>query len=223
MLPTLSRLSVRYSPESRFRHRCSSRYLRISPLHREFHSPLLPSSLEVSLDPSQLSREISPKTFQAAYTPFTPSKSGQRSPPTYYRGCWHVVSRGLFLGYRPFSSPRKGVYNPRAFFPHAASLRQAFAHCARFPAAASRRSGGRVSVPLWLVVLSDQLPVIGLVGRYPTNYLIGRKPILRRLLRREAFTGLPCGRTDYAVLATVSRGYSPPKGRLLTRYSAVRH
>ncbi len=179
MLPTLSRLSVRYSPESRFRHGCSSRYLRISPLHREFHSPLLPSSSVVSLDRSWLSQEISPKTFRAAYTPFTPSKSGQRSPPTYYRGCWHVVSRGLFLEYRPISSPRKGVYNPKAFFPHAASLRQAFAHCAKFPAAASRRSGGRVAVPLWLVVLSDQLPVIGLVGRYLTNYLIGRKPIPR--------------------------------------------
>jgi hypothetical protein len=37
----------------------------------------------------------------AACAPFTPSNSGQRSPPTYYRGCWHVVSRGFFLGYRP--------------------------------------------------------------------------------------------------------------------------
>jgi hypothetical protein len=27
----------------------------------------------------------------------------------------------------------------------------------------------RVSVPVWLVVLSDQLPVIALVGRYPAN------------------------------------------------------
>ena len=35
-------------------------------------------------------------------------------------------------------------------------------------------------MPLWLVVLSDQLPVIGLVGHYPTNYLIGREPFLRR-------------------------------------------
>ncbi len=185
MLPTLSRLSVRSSPESRFRHWCSSRYLRISPLHREFHPPLLPSSQSVSSGLSQLSREISTKTIRTAYTPFTPSKSGQRSPPTYYRGCWHVVSRGLFLGYRPLSSPRKGVYNPKAFFPHAASLRQAFAHCARFPAAASRRSGGRVAVPLWLIVLSDQLPVFGLVGRYPTHYLRGRKPIPRRRLPKE--------------------------------------
>src|ERR1044072_7142673 len=75
------------------------------------------------------------------------------------------------------SSLPKGVYNPRAFVPHAASLRQAFAHCARFPTAASRRSLGRISVPVWLVVLSDQLPVVALVGRYPTNKLIGRGPI----------------------------------------------
>ena len=71
------------------------------------------------------------------------------------------------------------VYDPKAFFPHAASLRQAFAHCGKFLTAASRRSLGRVSVPVWLIVLSDQLPIVALVGRYPTNKLIGRRPILR--------------------------------------------
>ena len=75
------------------------------------------------------------------------------------------------------SSLLKAVYNPKAFFPHAASLRQAFAHCARFPTAASRRSLGRISVPVWLVVLSDQLPVVALVSRYLANKLIGRGPI----------------------------------------------
>ena len=59
-------------------------------------------------------------------------------------------------------------------------LRQAFAHCAKFLAAASRRSRGRVSVPVWLDILSDQLPVKGLVGHYLTNYLIGRKPLPKR-------------------------------------------
>ena len=39
---------------------------------------------------------------QAAYAPFTPNHSGQRLPPTYYRGCWHVVSRGFLLGYRHY-------------------------------------------------------------------------------------------------------------------------
>ena len=116
-------------------------------------------------------------------------------PPTYYRGCWHVVSRGLFPRYRPLSSLGKGVYNPKAFILHATSLGQAFAHCPRFPAAASRRSGGRVSVPLWLVILSDQLPVIGLVSHYLTNYLIGREPLLWRIKLSPINQGLPvlCG------------------------------
>ncbi len=78
------------------------------------------------------------------------------------------------------SSLLKEVYNPKALFPHAASLRQAFAHCARFPTAASRRSLGRVSVPVWLIVLSDQLRIVALVGHYPTNKLIRRGLILDR-------------------------------------------
>ena len=77
-----------------------------------------------------------------------------------------------------FSSQPKGLYNPQAFFTHAASLDQGFPHCPIFPTAASRRSLGRVSVPVWLVVLSDQLPIIDLVGRYPANYLMGCRPIL---------------------------------------------
>jgi hypothetical protein len=84
----------------------------------------------------------------------------------------------LFTG-RP-SSLLKGVYNPKAFFPHAVLLRHAVAHCARFPTAASRRSLGRVSVPVWLIVLSDQLPIAALVGRYPTNKLMGRGPLPMR-------------------------------------------
>jgi hypothetical protein len=50
----------------------------------------------VSTDVSRLSLEFSQRTYLAAYTLFTPNKSGQRSPPTYYRGCWHVVGRGFF-------------------------------------------------------------------------------------------------------------------------------
>ncbi len=69
----------------------------------------------------------------------------------------------------PYSSLPTELYNPRAFITHAASLRQAFAHCAKFPTAASRRSLDRVSVPVWLIILSDQLRVYALVGHYPTN------------------------------------------------------
>ena len=33
---------------------------------------------------------------------------------------------------------------------------------------------------MWLLELSLQLPVVGLVSRYLTNYLIGRDPLLHR-------------------------------------------
>ena len=75
------------------------------------------------------------------------------------------------------SSLLKEVYNPKAVIPHAALLHQAFAHCAIFPTAASRRSLGRVSVPVWPVTLSGRLPVDALVSHYLTNKLIGREPI----------------------------------------------
>ncbi len=82
----------------------------------------------------------------------------------------------------PNSSLPTELYNPKAFIAHAASLRQAFAHCARFPTAASRRSLDRVSVPVWLFILSDQLPVLALVSHYLTNKLMGRRLILKRKL-----------------------------------------
>src|SRR4029077_1092265 len=102
--------------------------------------------------------------------------------------CWHVVSRCLFFRYRQerrlldgaFSSRTKAVYNPKAFFPHAAWLDQGFPHCPKFPTAASRRSLGRVSVPVWLIILSDQLPIVALVSLYLTNKLIGHRPLPQR-------------------------------------------
>ena len=58
----------------------------------------------------------------------------------------------------------------KAVITHAASLRQGSPHCAIFPTAASRRSLGRVSVPMWLIILSDQLPVFALVT--PLEYAL---------------------------------------------------
>ncbi len=65
--------------------------------------------------------------------------------------------------------PVEGLYNPRAFITHAAWLDQACAHCPIFPTAASRRSLGRASVPVRLIILSDQLLIVALVSRYLTN------------------------------------------------------
>ncbi len=150
---------------------------RISPLHWEFHSPLPYSRKAVSNALPGLSPGLSHLTYQPAYTLFTPNNSEQRSHPPYYRGCWHGVSRCFLQWYhqsfsllnqRPFSHLTE-LYDPKAFFTHAALLRQGFPHCAKFLTAASRRSLDRVPVPVWLIILSDQLTIVALVGHYPTN------------------------------------------------------
>ena len=71
----------------------------------------------VTDDPPQLSRGLSHRSRRAAYARFTPSNSGQRSPPTYYRGCWHVVSRGFFLRYRLLLVPQKRSLQPEGRHP----------------------------------------------------------------------------------------------------------
>lgn len=116
------------------------------------------------------------------------------------------------------SSHRTKVYNPKTFFPHAALLGQGFPHCPIFPTAASRRSLDRVSVPVWPITLSGRLPIVDLVGRYLTNYLMGREPILHRI---NPFTSKPCG---FVVLCGISSRFqllSPFAGQvahaLLTR------
>ena len=171
MLPWLSRLSVSGDPAGRFRHRRSFRSLRISPLHRKFRPPLPPSSPSVSEDRFRLSRKISPQTKEAAYAPFKPSDSEQRSHGSSYRGCWHELSPCFLRGSINLAafSPPTVLYNPKAFIAHAASLGQAFAHCRRSSTAASRRSLASVPVPVTQVVLSHLLGISALVGRYPTN------------------------------------------------------
>ena len=122
------------------------------------------------------------------------------------------------LGRSFISSPIKEVYNPKTVILHAALLGQAFAHCPIFPTAASRRSLGRVSVPMWPINLSVRLPIAGLVGRYLTNYLIGRESILKRI---NPLVAMSCG---IATLCGISTDFSvlfPTQGQvphaLLTR------
>ncbi|TYG80097.1 hypothetical protein ES288_D02G189300v1 [Gossypium darwinii] len=60
------------------------------------------------------------------------------------------------------SSPEKEVHDLWAFYLYAVLLCQAFAYCKKFPTTASPRSLGRVSVLVWLIILSDQLLIITL-------------------------------------------------------------
>jgi hypothetical protein len=78
--------------------------------------------------------------------------------------------------HHPFSLTTE-LYNPKTVFTHAALLGQGSPHCRKFPTAASRRSLGRVSVPMWPFALSGRLCIVALVGRYLTNQLMHRRSI----------------------------------------------
>ena len=85
MLPAPSHLSVSRPPVSCLRHRCSSAYLQISPLHAEFRIPFGNSSSPVLNIAPELSPGISYQAWRPACMPFTPNNSEQRSHLTCYR------------------------------------------------------------------------------------------------------------------------------------------
>ncbi len=68
--------------------------------------------------------------------------------------------------------PDKSGLQPEGLLPARGMAGSGLRPLSKIPTAASRRSLGRVSVPVWLVVLSDQLQIEGLVSLYLTNYLI---------------------------------------------------
>ena len=74
-----------------------------------------------------VSPELSNPACPSACAPFTPNNSGQRLPPTYYRGCWHVVSRGLFVYYRHYTS----LFTTCTFVINKRALRNEFLHHSR--------------------------------------------------------------------------------------------
>ena len=47
---------------------------------------------------------------------------------------------------------------------------------------------------MWPITLSGRLPIVALVGHYPTNQLIGRGPLLwRELLQAPFHLSMSCG------------------------------
>ena len=73
---------------------------------------------------------------------------------------------------------------------------------------------------MWPFILSDRLPIVALVSRYPTNQLIGRRPILQRCLRAP-FKLPSCGRSFVSGISIPFGMLSPSEGQvayaLLTR------
>jgi len=77
----------------------------------------------------------------------------------YYRGCWHMYWPWLLFKFYHFSNSRKNFTVKKTFFITISSLGHAFAYCPIFLTAAW--SEGLFSSPLWLILLSNQLEIIG--------------------------------------------------------------
>ncbi len=87
-----------------------------------------------------------------------------------------VTSQLRAINTQPFF-PIESALQPEGLLHTRGMAASGFRPCAIFPTAASRRSLDRVSVPVWLIILSDQLRIVALVSLYLTNKLI-----LRRLI-----------------------------------------
>src|SRR5690606_482658 len=168
---------------------------------------------------------FSPLTYLPAYAPFKPNKSGQRSHPPYYRGCWHGVSRCLFNGYRQnrthpaYSSPSKAVYNPEGRLPARGMAGSDFHPLPNIPyCCLPEESGPCLSARVGEKPLSS-----------PTDRRLGR-PLPYQLANQTHAHPSPINLQQYhhavpllhAVLIHVSMGCPPVMGRLHTRYAPLR-
>jgi hypothetical protein len=136
-----------------------------------------------------------------------------------------TAAAGTELAVPSSGAPQNLVTPDRSLHPeglnlHAASLRHTCVHCGRFVTAAPRRSLGSVSVPMWLAVLSDQLRVVGLVGRYPHQLPDTKSPAPRPVSLWEQRDAPP---SLHLVLPGLSTGYPSVQGTLAIHYSPVRH
>ena len=82
---------------------------------------------------------------------------------------------------------RRAVVLHAAWLDQNSLLDQNSFHCPISLTAASRRSLGRVSVPVWGASLSGPLGIVAMVGRHPAIKLMPREPIPSRL----SFGGAP--------------------------------
>ncbi len=73
---------------------------------------------------------------------------------------------------------------------HLESPYHTFVHCKGFALAILRRVRTLISVSSSGLPLSRPLPIVGLVGHYPTNNLIDRRLILWRNLSKKAHSSI---------------------------------
>ena len=141
-------------------------------------------------------------------------------PPTYYRGCWHVVSRGLFFGYRHFLRPQSKSFTIR----RPSSLTR---HCWVRLSPIAQYSPLLPPVGVWTVLSSNVAvqPLSPATDRRLGGPLPHQLPNQTRahLCAVNLWQQIHADPLHHAVLTAVSGRYPAHRGRLLTRYSPVRH
>src|SRR5699024_1032017 len=178
--------------------------------------PLPHSSLPVPTARPRLSLGFSRQTRQATYELFTPNNSGQRLRPTYYRGCWHVVSRRFFCRYRHFRFfPTERGLQPEGRHPPRGVAASGFRPLCNIPHCCLPSGSGP-----WRGPSAAGLPV-----RPATRHLLGEPVPHQHFDRLRVHPSLinlsippQAAASPYPVLATNSRGDPEVKGRLLACY-----
>ncbi len=134
-------------------------------------NPFRSQVMKCLLQSVRLSLTISQRIFITGYERFRPNNCGPHSWRWCYRGCWHQSCPPLIR--QDFYSWQK----PNIVW-HLESPYRTCVQCKGFAPAAPRRARSSVSVTFSGLPLSRPLLIVGLVGHYPTNNLISRRPIL---------------------------------------------
>ena len=125
--------SLAFAPQCQIQSRKPPSPLVFLPISTHFTATLgIPlSSPVLKKDSFHRLTELSSVLLRQTYLPtcarFTPNNSEQRLPPTYYRGCWHVVSRGFLLWYRHYLM----LFTLNTFFPDNRALQPKGLHHSR--------------------------------------------------------------------------------------------
>ena len=133
----------------------------------------------------ELSSGILPPTFSTTYELLSPVIPNY-ARSLYYRGCWHELAGPSYSGTVIFF-PDERALQPKGLLHSRGIAASEFPPLCKILHCCSRRSLGCVSVPMWLIILSNQLLITVLVGHYLTNKLIKCRLIqwCIKLLRKD--------------------------------------
>lgn len=112
-------------------------------------------------------------------------------------GAGVTAAAGTSLAHHLFYQVFTLIKSVRLNRTHSESPRHTSVHCEVFVTAAPLRARTRISVSFWGHPLSWPLSVIGLVSHYLTNYLMDRRPIVRRRIFLEQEDSTPCSLSGF--------------------------